>query len=218
MDVGDPTVGDPRLRAVQHPLVLGLVVDRLGPQRGDIGAGVGLAHAVGTEAELAVVEGEALRHPLHRLLGRALPGDAGGGEAGAEDRQTDASVPPEELFEGEGQGEAGRVAEHRVGEEVERVQPDPGRLLDDRVRELLPLVPLLGGRAHHGLGEVVDPLLDRQLVLVQAQGEVSHRCTSHARRGASHDDAEKLPDGNSACRERASGPPSCEEDDRRCYR
>ena len=43
---------------------------------------------------------------------------------------------------------------------------------DDRARELLALVPLVGGRADDVLGEVVDPLLDLQLVFVE--GEVGH--------------------------------------------
>ena len=65
VDVGDAAVGDPRLGAVEHPLVLGLVVDGLGAQRRHVGAGVGLAHA--ERAELHVVgRAVALGHPLHR--------------------------------------------------------------------------------------------------------------------------------------------------------
>ena len=45
VDVGDAAVGDPRLGAVEHPLVVGLVVDGAGAQRRHVGAGVGLAHA-----------------------------------------------------------------------------------------------------------------------------------------------------------------------------
>ena len=142
---------------------------------------------------LAVVVGEALRHPLHRLLGRALAGDAGGGEAGAEDRQADAGVAPEQLLEGERQGQAGGVAEHGVGEEVERVQADLGRLLHDRVRELLPLVPLVGGGPDDVLGEVVDPLLDRELVLVEARGRSRHGGHLGRRRD---DGTSLLPDSN----------------------
>ena len=59
-----------------------------------------------------------------------------------------------------GKREAGRVAQHGVGHEVEAVQPDLGRLLHDRPRELLPLVPLGRRRADDVLGEVVDPLLE----------------------------------------------------------
>ena len=50
--VGDAAVGDPRLRAVEHPLVGGLVVDRPRAQAGHVAAGVGLAHAERTELHL----------------------------------------------------------------------------------------------------------------------------------------------------------------------
>ena len=63
---------------------------------------------------------------------------------------------------------------HRVEHEVDPVEADLGGLLDDRVRELLALVPLDGRRAHDALGEVVDPLLDLQLVLVESSGELCH--------------------------------------------
>ena len=173
VDVGDAAVGDPRLGAVEHPLVVGLVVDGLGAQRRDVGAGVGLAHAEG--AELHVVgRAVALGHPLDELLGGAVAHDAGRGQAAAHDGQADAGVAPEQLLDGHRHGQPGGVAEHGVGHEVEAVEADLGRLLHDRPRELLPLVPLLGGRADHGLGEVVDPLLDLELVLVEGQGKVGH--------------------------------------------
>ena len=65
----------------------------------------------------------------------------------------------------------GRVGEDR-GHEIERVQPDSGGFLDDRPRGLLPLVPLVGGGPHHVLGEVVDPLLQLALVLVEGVRKV----------------------------------------------
>ena len=80
--------------------------------------------------------------------GVPLPDDAGGGEARAEDRQADAGVAPEQLLDGDRQGEAGGVAHHGVGHEVDAVEADLGGLLDDRPRELLPLVPLLRRGAH----------------------------------------------------------------------
>ena len=69
-----------------------------------------------------------------------------------------------------------------VGHEVEAVQADLGGLLDDRPRGLLTLVPLVGGRADDVLGEVVDPLLQLELVLVEGEREVGH--------------GSKLPNGN----------------------
>ena len=110
----------------------------------------------------------ALRHPLHDLLGRAVAGDAGGGEGRAHDRHADAGVTPEQLLDGDRQRQPGRVAD-RVHQEVDAVEADLGRLLDDRPRELLALVPLVGGRADDALGEVVHPLLDLQLVFVERQ-------------------------------------------------
>ena len=198
VDVGDAAVGDPRLGAVEDPLVLGLVVDGRGAQRAHVGAGVGLGDAEGAELHVVGVA-VALRHPLDDLLGRAVAGDAGGGQAGAEDRQRDAGVAPEQLLHGDREGEAGGVAHHRVGHEVEPVEADLGGLLDDRPRGLLPLVPLLGGGAHDVVGELVDPVLELHLVVVErrensAMGDLgggdgklpignkendSHRCRRH---------------------------------------
>ena len=169
VDVGDAAVRDPRLRAVQHPLVVGLVVHGAGAQRGDVGSGVGFADT--ERAELDVPgRAVALRHPLDDLLGRPVAGDASSSEGGAHDRHADPGVAPEQLLDGDRQRETGRVA-HRVHQEVDAVQPDLGGLLDHRPGELLALVPLVGGGADHALGEVVDPLLDLQLVLVERQGE-----------------------------------------------
>ena len=132
VDIRDPAVRDPGLDPVQHPLVGGFVVDGPGPQRGDVAAGVGFAHAERGQADL-VLAAEALGQPLAHLLGRALAHDADGAEDRAHDRQADAGVTPEQLLEEERDGLAGPVRE-RVGQEVEAVQPDPGRLLDDRPR------------------------------------------------------------------------------------
>ena len=117
---------------------------------------------------------EALGQPLHDLLGRAVGEDAGDAEGRAEDGEPDAGVAPAISSITIGQQHAGGVAEG-VGHEVERVQPDLGRLLDDGPGGLLPLVPLVGDGPNHVLGEVVDPLLDLELVLVELEGEVSHR-------------------------------------------
>ena len=167
-----PAVGDPRLRAVEHPLVAGLVVHRARAQAGHVGAGVGLAHAERPERDL-VRRAVALRDPLDHLLGRAVAGDAGGGEARAHDRHADAGVAPEQLLDGDRQRQP-RLVLHRVEDEVDAVEPDLGGLLDDRVGELLALVPLRRRRAHDALGEVVDPLLDLQLVLVESGAELGH--------------------------------------------
>ncbi len=170
--VGDATVGDPRLRPVDGPLVLGPVVDRTGAQARDVGAGVGLAHAEGTEHH--VVRGAvALGHPFHDLFGRAVAGDAGGGEGRAHDRHADPGVAPEQFLDRDRKGQAGRIA-HGVEEEVDTVEADLCSLLDDGPRELFAFVPFLGDGADDALGEVVDPLLDLELVFVEVQREVGH--------------------------------------------
>ena len=53
-------------------------------------------------------------------------------------------------------------------------RPICGGLLHDRPRELLALVPLVGGGTDDVLGEVVGPLLDLQLVFVEIEREVRH--------------------------------------------
>ena len=68
VQVREPAVGDPGLRAVEHPLVGRLVVDRARPQARDVRAGVGLGHAERRELEVPG-RAEALRDPLHRCSG-----------------------------------------------------------------------------------------------------------------------------------------------------
>ena len=104
--------------------------------------------------------------PLAKIAGHA--------ERRAEDRQRDAGVAPGHLLDDHGSKMHPVGSAKHVGHEVERVQADLGRLLDDRPGRLLPLVPLVGGGADHVLGEVVDPLLDLQLVLVELEREVGH--------------------------------------------
>src|SRR3954470_4540245 len=167
--VGDAAVGRPRLLAVEDPFVLGLVVLGERAQRRDVRAGVGLAHA--ERGDLRLVLGpEALRDPLHRLVGRARAEDAGDGERGTHDRHADPGVAPEELLVDDRQGEAGRVAPE-LRDRLEAVEADLGGLLDDRPGRLLALVPLRGGGADGVLAEAVDPLADVELVLVEGEGE-----------------------------------------------
>ena len=73
--VGDAAVRGPRLLAVEHPLVLGLVVAGAGAQRRHVRAGVGLGDAEGADLRLRL-GAVALRHPLEQLLGRARGVDA----------------------------------------------------------------------------------------------------------------------------------------------
>ena len=92
VDIGHATVGDPGLRAVEDPFVLGLVVLGGEPVAVDVGPGVWLRGGERTRVDLGAVA-VALRHPLHDLLWGAGSGDAGGGETGAHDRHADTGVP-----------------------------------------------------------------------------------------------------------------------------
>src|SRR5664280_477668 len=172
VDVGNAAIGDPRLRAVDDPLVLGLVVDGAGAQRRHVRPGVGLGHGEGGQLDL-LRRAKALRAPLHQLLGGAVAGDPGEAQGAPQDGQGDAGVTPGELLGGDGHEQSALVQEGG-GDELEGVQPDLGRLLDDRPRGLLPLIPLVGGGADHVLREVVHPLLELQLILVEVQGEFRH--------------------------------------------
>ena len=167
VNVGNAAVGDPCLGAVEHPLVGGLVVDSTGAQRRNIATGVWLADA--ECAELHIVGGAVtLGHPLHHLLRRAVARNTGGGESRTHDGHTDAGIAPEQFFDGHGQGEPSGIG-HCVHQEIKAVETDLGGLLNDWPRELLGFVPLAGGGADHGYCEVVNPLLDLQLVVVERE-------------------------------------------------
>ena len=168
--VGDAAVGRPRLLAVEDPLVLGLVVERAGAQRGDVGARVGLGDA--ERADLRVLRrAVALRDPLAHLLAacrwRRSPADR---ERRAHDRHADAGVAPEQLLVDDRQRQAGRVGVE-LGERLEAVEADLRRLLDHRPRRLLALVPLGRRGAHDVRGEAVDPVADVALVVGEIEVE-----------------------------------------------
>ena len=58
-----------------------------------------------------------------------------------------------------------------LGDPLEAVEADLGRLLDHRPGRLLALVPLGRGRAHHALGEPVNPVADVLLVVGELERE-----------------------------------------------
>ncbi len=174
VDVGDAAVGDPRLGAVEDPLVGGLVVDRPGAQRATRRsrrrARRRRTRRAGSCRRCRSTAG------THSMTCSGVPLPAMPAAARPEpkiDRPMPAS-PQNSSSRATGSVRPVLVAERRLGEEVERVEADLGRLLDDRPRELLALVPLVGGGADDVLGEVVDPLLDLQLVLVEGEREVAH--------------------------------------------
>ena len=177
--VGDAAIGDPGLRAVEHPLVLGLVVDGARLQGGDVRAGIGLGDPERRQLDV-VGRPEALGDPLADLLGRPVGEDPGHGQGRAEDGQRDAGVTPAHLLVDEAHEQTGRVRE-ALRDEVEGVEPVLGRLLNDRPRRLLPLVPFGAGGTDDVLGELVHPLDDLELVLVELEGVVGHGCALLAR-------------------------------------
>src|SRR5690606_31603912 len=58
------------------------------------------------------------------------------------------------------------------------------RLLHDRPGELLLVVPFLARRTQDVLGELVDPVLDLDLVVVELERELGHRGSSGGRSGS----------------------------------
>ncbi len=133
--------------------------------------------ALGSDAQNAATFGSdsravALRHPLAHLLARAGAEDRGDGERRAHDRHADAGIAPEQLLVDHRQRDAGRVGVE-LAQRLEAVEADLRRLLDDRPRRLLALVPLGGGRAHDALGEAVDPVADVALVVGQLHREAA---------------------------------------------
>ena len=176
VDVGDAAVGRPGLLAVDHPLVLGLVVLGGGADRGDVGAGVGLGGAEGAELDV-VRRAEALGDPLPHLLRGSLPEDRGDRERGAHDRHADAGVAPEQLLVGDRQRQAGLVGPE-LAQRFEAVEADLGGLLDHRPGRFLALVPLRGGGPDDALGEAVHPLADVLLVLVELERELGPVCSA----------------------------------------
>src|SRR5690606_30687428 len=154
--VGDAAVGGPGLDAVDDPVAV--VVHGAGADGADVGAGVGLGGAEGAELDVVLVA-EHLGQPRAELLGGAVAGQGGGGQAGADDRQGDAGVAPDQLLEHDGHRQPARL-EPLGGEEVQGVQADLGGFLDDRPGGLLALVPFGAGRADHVAGEGVHPVPD----------------------------------------------------------
>ena len=117
---------------------------------------------------------EALRHPLGDLLGRAVAGDARSAQRAAEDRERDAGVAPAHLLAHDREQQPGRVRE-ALRHELPGVEADLGGLLDDGPRRLFTLVPLVTDGSHDLLGEIVHPLLDLLLILVEIERELGHR-------------------------------------------
>ena len=169
--VGDAAVGGVRLLAVEDPLVGGLVVDGPGAHRADVRAGLRLggaergdlrlgrrrrSTAAPTRRAARACRSRRSRRPPGRCRRCAMPMPAS--------PQNSSSLAI-------GKRQPGRVGP-AVGEELEAVQADLRRLLDDRPGRLLALVPLGRGRAHDVGGEAVHPVAQVPLLLVQVEREL----------------------------------------------
>src|ERR1019366_6159766 len=172
VNVGDAAVGDPGLRAVQDPLVVYFVVDRARAKRRDVTARVGLGDAKGREFDV-VGRAETARHPLHLLFGRAVRDDGRDAQRRTHDRHAQTSVTPGEFLEGDHERETRLVADG-VHQEVETVHAELGGLFDEGPGRLFTLVPLGGDGAHLLFGEAVQPVAQRDLVLVEFNRKIAH--------------------------------------------
>mmetsp|Transcript_34394 Transcript_34394/g.106254 ORF Transcript_34394/g.106254 Transcript_34394/m.106254 type:complete len:422 (-) Transcript_34394:21-1286(-) len=156
--VGDATVGDPHLGAVDDPLVALLLGGRL--EARDVGPGGGLRDAVGgldrglgAAAEVLLLLRVGARDE-DRRLGEAVGLD-GGRDAGARPRDL--------LLDDDAVHARGADAAARLGD-VHVDEAELPRLLEDVLRVLHRLVVLGGGRLHHVGGELVRGLLDLALL------------------------------------------------------
>ena len=139
----------------------------------DVRAGARLRRAERREQRL--VDGaEHLGQPLPQLLGRSGRGQRRGGEPGAQDRQARCPRHPRTSPR---RPSACRVRSARrpAWRRAPGVQADLGRLLDDRPRRLLALVPLRGRRPDDVRSEVVHPVPDLDDVVGAARAKTSWR-------------------------------------------
>ena len=173
--VGDAAVGGPGLGAVEDPLVVRLVVRRAGAHRADVAAGVGLGGAERRELEVARACRTSAAPTRRSARGCRWRATAAAASAVPTMARPMPASPQNSSSIVSGHAEPGLV-EALGGQEVERVEADLGGLLEHRPRELLALVPLGGGRPDHVGGEVVQPVPELDVVLVQLEGR------SHATR------------------------------------
>jgi hypothetical protein len=160
-DAGDrrARVGDERLRAVDHPLV----VDQPGPgaRRPRVAAGVGLGQPEGAERPT----GDEIGQPARLLVVVAEAEDRVGakpdaGREGDAERLVDAS----DLLDGDAQRDEVAVAAAPLAREHEPEQAELAHLLHDLQREVVGLVPGGDVGGDLGLGEVADDLAEREVL------------------------------------------------------
>ena len=174
--VGDAAVRGPGLGAVEDPLVGRLVVRRPRAHRAHVAAGVGLGGA--ERAELEVARACRTSAGTHSPTCSSVP--LARTPAAASDVPTIESPIPASPQNSSSMaiGKPSPVSSSGLGgDEVHRVEPDLGRLLDDRPRELLLLVPLGRRRPDHVRGERVHPAPQVEVVLVELEGGRGHGST-----------------------------------------
>src|SRR5215203_652771 len=148
-------VGDELLRPVDHPLVAACapLCIELGPRPrvAGVGARLGLRQAEGAEP-LARAEP---RHPLGLLVARSERVHGPGTERRMRrDRDRHARVDPRQLLDRDRVAEGVRAASAVLLGVWDAHQAELAQLADDRVREALLAVELLGHGAHLAVGEV----------------------------------------------------------------
>ena len=159
MHVGDAAVADPHLVTVDHPVAA--VAPSPGPQIAYVAAAFGLGDGQRREFEVAR-RAETLRRPLQHLLGRGRLPDRRKRQRRHHDRQTDSRATPKQLLHEHRQRNTSRVADE-VAVEQRTVEAALGGFLQDRPRELLPLVVVEGDGTDDRVGELVGA--PRQVVL-----------------------------------------------------
>ncbi|CAB4636005.1 unannotated protein [freshwater metagenome] len=187
MNIGDATIGDPRLCSVENPFISLLVVHRSCAQRRNIGAGIGFTHTERAELHL-VGSAVTLWHPFHDLFRSAVAANACGGKTRTEDGKTNAGISPEQFFNGENDGEASWVSKV-CGHELPAVQTNVRCFLNDGPRKLFALVPLFSGRTNHIGCKSVNPIDQCLLIIVEVKAVIGHWRSSRGEPDSSGDDA-----------------------------
>ena len=187
MNVGDTTVGDPRLCSVDDPFIGLLVVHRTCAQRRNIGAGVGFTHTERAELHL-VGSAVTLRHPFHDLFRCSVATDACGGKTRTKDGKADTGIAPEQFFNGENDGKTSWVSEIG-GHELPAVQTDVRCFLNDGPRKLFAFIPLFSGGTNDIGCERVNPIDQSLLIIIEVKAVIGHWRSSRGEPDSSGDDA-----------------------------
>ena len=167
MHIGNTAIGDPCLCSVENPFIMRFVVNSTCAQRTDIAAGIRFAHAKRSECNF-FWGSVTLWYPLDDLLRSSVTSDSSSGESGSHDGHADSGIAPKHLFDCDWECESGWVC-HAVHQELNAIQANFGCLLHNGERELFAFIPLLGSGSNHVDSELVDPVLDLNLVIIEVE-------------------------------------------------